>query len=165
MRDRVEDQQNFSMAVMVAVASVFDSKAGAEISTKLKGIIENLEQEQQALFADIPEGHRETESPTVNRPKENLEQKDQSGLSRKQVKAWQNAAKIDALMAKMTGKPTGAPWSHATDGNVSQPLEAFKGRIENITGETILNTMEQMRSRIPVSRNRRANSVKPGARK
>lgn len=163
MRDRVEDQQNFSMAVMVAVASVFDSKAGAEISTKLKDIIENLDQEQQALFSDIPDGYREEESPTVNRPRENPDQKDKSGLSRKEVKAWQNAAKIDALMAKMTGRPTGAPWSHATDGNMNQPID--KGSLENINGETILKTMEQMRSRIPVSRNRRANNVKPGARK
>lgn len=151
MRDRIEEQQNFSMAVMVAVASVFDSKAGADISAKLKNVIENLDQEQQALFGPLPEDNASTV---------NTDEKDPSGLSRKQVKAWQNAAKIDALMSKMLGRPTGAPWSTATDGNVGQPLD--KGKLENISGETILKTMENMRSRIPAGPARRASSVKPG---
>lgn len=158
MRDRIEEQQNFSMAVMVAVASVFDSKAGADISAKLKDVIENLDQEQQALFGPLPEDNSDMVGSTVN-----TEQKDASGLSKKQVKAWKNAAKIDALMSKMLGKPTGAPWSNATDGNVSQPID--KGRLESITGESILKTMENMRSRIPAGPARRASSVKPGTRK
>lgn len=158
MRDRVEEQQNFSMAVMVAVASVFDGKVGADISAKLKTVIDNLDQEQQALFGPLPGDNSVAGAATVN-----TEQKDASGLSRKQVKAWQNAAKIDALLSKLTGKPTGAPWSNATDGNIGQPLD--KGKLENISGESILKTMEAMRSRIPVTADRRASSVKPGARK
>lgn len=158
MRDRIEEQQNFSMAVMVAVASVFDAKAGADISAKLKTVIDNLDQEQQALFGPLPEDISTVGVTTVN-----TEQKDASGLSRKQVKAWQNAAKVDALLTKLTGRPTGAPWSQATDGNVGQPLD--KGKLENISGESILKTMEAMRSRIPVAPARRASGVKPGARK
>lgn len=163
MRDRIEDQQNFSMAVMVAVASVFDSKAGAEIGDKLKDIIETLEEEQKALYADFPDDYGEDEQPTVNKRDEN--KKDKSGLSRKEVKAWKNAAKVDALMSKLTGRPTGAPWSTATDGNIDQPIDGAKGRIDNIDGEAILNTMENMRSRITAGPNRRASNVKPGARK
>lgn len=163
MKDRIEDQQNFSMAVMVAVASVFDSKAGADIGAKLKEVIDNLEEEQQALYADIPEDYVAPESSSVNRTDEN--KKDKSGLSRKEVKAWKNAAKVDALMSKLTGRPTGAPWSTATDGNIDQPIAGAQGRIDNLDGQAILNTMENMRSRIPAGPNRRASSVKPGAPK
>lgn len=157
MKDRIEEQQNFSLAMMVAVASVFDGKASKDVNQQVQQVISKLDTEQNELY----DAEAEIGVPTaVNTPRS--EKKDPSGLSESQVKLWKNAAAVDAVMAKMTGRPTGAPWSLATQGNLTQGFEAFKGQLQQIDGDRIMRTMESMRSRLPVTQGRnRAQGVKP----
>jgi hypothetical protein len=160
MKDRMERQREQSMALSLAVASLFDPKVGKEASTAIQKAIEALEDQQEGLYG-LQEFARTGERPVrqtkqERRAQEN--QKDESGLTKKQVDTWKDAGKIDLLMAKMTGRPTGALWSGVTDGNLQMNADGLNSMVEGVTGAQIVSKMQNIHQRM-------RSSVRAGPRK
>lgn len=149
MKDRMEKQREFTMAMSLAVASLFDPKVGKDASTAVSKAISAIENQQEGLYG-LQEFARTGERPARSskeerRAREN--QKDESGLTQKEIKTWKDAGQIDVLMAKMTGRPTGAAWSNINDGTLQMDGDALSGRVKAQTGAQIVSKLEQMYNR------------------
>lgn len=163
IQDRMERQREFSMAVSMAVASLFDPKVGKDASTAIQKAIDALVQQQEGLYGLQEFVQKETGKRQQNRPisreeykaKEN--QKDESGLTKKEIKTWRDAGKLDLLMAKMTGRPTGAIWSTVNDGTLQMDGQALSSMVEAQTGAQIVSKMQGFHQRM-------RGSVKAGPR-
>lgn len=134
--------------MQVAVASLFDAKVGKQTSESLDKAIKTLDLQQLDVYGlnETPVEYERTGARQQQRPDEN--EKDASGLTKKQVKVFQDAAKIDMLMAKMTGRPTGAAWSVVTDGNLNMGADALNSAADRLTGDAIVGRMQMMHSRM-----------------
>lgn len=157
IKDRMERQREFGMAVSMAVASLFDPKVGKEASTAIQKAITAIEDQQEGLyglqeFARTGERpKREPKHPTREQHRAQQNQKDESGLTKKQVDTWKDAGKIDLLMAKMTGRPTGALWSGVNDGTISMEADGLNSMVEATTGAQIVSKMQSMHQRMRTS--------------
>ncbi len=160
MMDRMERQREQSMALSLAVASLFDPKVGKEASLAIQRAIDAIIAQQEGLYGlqEMAGGGPASRPPTREEHRAQENQKDDSGITKKEVKVWQNAGKIDALMAKMTGKGTGAIWSDITDGNVTQDGNALSDKAGSVTGAQIVSKMQHIQQEM-------RNHVRAGPRR
>lgn len=152
MKDKIDEQRAVSMAVGLAIAAAFDSKATNKANKSIDNIVRTLEQEQEALFMTRTES-----GPVVN--KREIKRSDDGGLDAQSVDTWRTLSKIDAAFSKMTGRLTGAPWSKMTMGNKEASIDHFKQTAEKITGEQIMDQVARGAQRASTGR------IRPGRRK
>ena len=147
------------MAMSLAVASLFDPKVGKEASTAIQKAITAIEDQQEGLYG-LQEFARTGERPARTREQHRAQEnkKDESGLTKKEVDTWKDAGQIDLLMAKMTGRATGAAWSGVTDGTLQMDSDSLKSMVKGVTGAQIVSKMQNMQQRM-------RTSVKAGPRK
>ena len=128
MKDKIEQQRVFSIAVAVAIASAFDAKAVKASENAINKLVGELDgaQEEMYLGARLP----------VNKAKE--KRSEDGGLDRKSVETWQTLTKLDAGFTKMTGKMTGAPWSSMNQGSQNLEYAAHASRASATTGDQIM---------------------------
>jgi hypothetical protein len=150
----MEKQREFGMAVSMAVASLFDPKVGKDASTAIQKAIDALINQQEGLYG-LQEFAKTGSTParaarpvTREQHKAQENKKDESGLTNKEVKVWRDAGKIDLLMAKMTGRPTGALWSGVTDGTLQMDGNALNSAVEAQTGAQIVSKMQSFHQRM-----------------
>ena len=153
IQDRMERQREFSMAVSMAVASLFDPKVGKDASTAIQKAIDALVNQQEGLyglqeFVEQKTGQSPRRAVTREQHKAAQNKRDESGLTNKEVKTWRDAGKIDLLMAKMTGRPTGALWSNVTDGTLQMDGNALSSMVESQTGAQIVSKMQNLHQRM-----------------
>lgn len=148
----MERQREHGMAISMAVASLFDPKVGKEAATAIAKAIKAIDDQQEGLYGlqEFARGETKRRSPQEAR-KAQENQKDESGLTNKQVSVWKDAAKVDILMAKMTGRPTGAPWSGVTEGNLQMDSSGLNSMAEAVTGAQIVSKMQAMQQRMRTS--------------
>lgn len=151
MEQKLEEQQRMSMAVGVAVAGLVDAKATKEVYAKLNEAKKRLEAEYGEIY-DLSRAELD-----VNRT---APAQDSGGLTAKQVSTWRDAGKIDLMVSKMMGAPTGAPWSRVNQGNLGAgSADQISGQIDQTTGEQIIKSIE-----IGRQRQGGVGRMRPGAR-
>jgi len=123
LKQKLEAQQAQSLGMSLAISSVISEEAGktaSELNTKISDQVNTLDREYKGLygagFAERDVGIEKGDSAPRERqpppPEEDAEFK-------KAEKTWKILQKLDAGFAKMTGKPTNAPWATYNRANLS----------------------------------------------
>lgn len=159
MQERLERQREFSMAMSMAIGSLFDPKVGKDANQAIERAVKAIVEQQEGLYGLNEFARTGQRKITREEKQQQDEKKDESGLSKKQVQTWKDAGKIDVLMSKMTGRPTGAIWSNVNEGTLQMDGDALSGRVESQTGDQIVSKMrgfhERMRGSVRAGPRRR----------
>lgn len=137
------------MAMSMAIGSLFDPKVGKDANQAIERAVKAIVEQQEGLYG-LNEFARTGERGKITREekKQQDNKQDESGLTKKEIQTWKDAGKIDVLMAKMNGRPTGAIWSNVNDGTLQMDGDALSGRVESQTGQQIVSKMESFHQRM-----------------
>lgn len=136
------------MAMTMAVGSLFDPKVGKDANQAIEKAVKAIVEQQEGLYGLSEFAKTGQQTITREEKKQEDEKKDESGLSKKQVETWKDAGKIDVLMSKMTGRPTGAIWSNINEGTLQMDGDALSGRVDQQTGDQIVSKMKGFHQRM-----------------